>query len=67
VAACLQHPDREAEVLLSFYDKPRGGGLTQYGLCHNCRHALDIAALVHQGLITPDYEIIDISVNGVSE
>jgi len=64
VAACFQHPDREAEITLRFYEN---GGLVAFSLCHTCRHALDIAALVYEGLIPLDYEIIDIDESGVTE
>jgi hypothetical protein len=55
--SCFQHPDREAEVTISFYD---GGKLVEFGMCHNCRHATAIACLQYEKLISPDYEIIEI-------
>jgi len=55
--ACFQHPDREAEIVISFYDE---GALVEFGMCHICRHATAIACLQHEQLITPDYEIINI-------
>lgn len=55
--ACFQHPNRQAEVILRFYDN---GELVEFQLCSNCRHATAIACLQHEGLITPDYEVIDV-------
>ena len=42
---------------MTFWD---GTAVLAYALCHNCRHALDIACLVHEGLIPPDYEIVEV-------
>ena len=55
--ACFQHPNRDPEVILHFYDK---GELVEFELCSNCRHATSIACLQQEGLLTPDYEIIEV-------
>jgi len=55
--ACFQHPDREAEIIITFYDE---GVLVEFALCHNCRNATSIACLQYEKLISPDYEINEI-------
>ena len=63
MTACFQHPDREAEVDLTFW---ADAAMLTYALCHNCRNATAIACLVHEGLIPRDYEIVEIN-EGVCE
>jgi len=54
---CFQHPDRGADVTLTLYDR---GQVMEISMCYNCRHALAIACLQHEGIIEESYEIIDV-------
>jgi len=55
--ACFKHPDRDAEVTFTFFDK---GQIMQVPMCYICRCASSIAALVYEDIIKEPYEIIDV-------